>query len=187
MILEVISCSKGLLHKFDSQRISFFDEVFRPNISFKLSHGSLLRILNNPGQEICVGFHICVQFTCYFVFRVGRVRNQTVELLPDFAIQFTGKMSTNSRVETAFFILDNPTIFIKHPFKVQRPALDLTFVHFYGITPPIAIAVGELRKELNCVSFIPLKKIPICFIKGQLISKCPFGVFKFPKKPTKFL
>ena len=22
--------------------------------------------------------------------------------------------------------------------------------------------------------------------KGQLISKCPFGVFKFPKKPTKF-
>ena len=23
--------------------------------------------------------------------------------------------------------------------------------------------------------------------KGQLISKCPFGVFKSPKKPTKFL
>jgi hypothetical protein len=23
--------------------------------------------------------------------------------------------------------------------------------------------------------------------KGQLISKCPFGVFKYPKKPTKFL
>ena len=23
-------------------------------------------------------------------------------------------------------------------------------------------------------------------IKGQLISKCPFGVFKSPKKPTKF-
>ena len=22
--------------------------------------------------------------------------------------------------------------------------------------------------------------------KGQLISKCPFGVFKSPKKPTKF-
>jgi hypothetical protein len=23
--------------------------------------------------------------------------------------------------------------------------------------------------------------------KGQLISKCPFGVFKSPKKPTKYL
>ena len=23
--------------------------------------------------------------------------------------------------------------------------------------------------------------------KGQLITKCPFGVFKSPKKPTKFL
>ena len=23
--------------------------------------------------------------------------------------------------------------------------------------------------------------------KGQLISKCPFGAFKSPKKPTKFL
>ena len=24
-----------------------------------------------------------------------------------------------------------------------------------------------------------------CRAKGQLISKCPFGVFKSPKKPTK--
>ena len=27
----------------------------------------------------------------------------------------------------------------------------------------------------------------ITLIKGQLISKCPFGVFKSLKKPTKFL
>ena len=26
-----------------------------------------------------------------------------------------------------------------------------------------------------------------CQTKGQLISKCPFGVFKSPKKPTKLL
>ena len=29
-----------------------------------------------------------------------------------------------------------------------------------------------------------LKNIP-CDIKGQLISKCTFGVVKYPKKPTK--
>ena len=96
-------------------------------------------------------------------------------------------MSTNCRVETAFFVVNNPTILIKHLFKVQRAALDLTFVHFYGITPPITIAVQELRKKLNCISFLPLIKIPICFIKGQLISKCPFGVFKSPETNETFV
>ena len=56
-------------------------------------------------------------------------------------------------------------------------------------TSPFPFDVGFMTESMlpgfDCVClYIPTK---ILIIKGQLISKCPFGVFKSPKKPTKFL
>ena len=47
---------------------------------------------------------------------------------------------------------------------------------------------NEKTLESDFASEIPLLPIiPERSDKGQLISKCPFGVYKYPKKPTKFL
>ena len=45
--------------------------------------------------------------------------------------------------------------------------------------------VIETGLEATIEQIIPIQ-VNILIDKGQLISKCPFGVFKSPKKPTKF-
>ena len=60
----------------------------------------------------------------------------------------------------------------------------------------IDLGVGNCIASTYFVDFVKLwhewdKKASIHqtsmqYTKGQLISKCPFGVFKSPKKPTKF-
>ena len=41
---------------------------------------------------------------------------------------------------------------------------------------------SRLKSKINATAAI----LPIVVAKGQLILKCPFGVFKSPKKTTKF-
>ena len=48
-------------------------------------------------------------------------------------------------------------------------------------------AEGLAMGPKKCIKFI--STVSLCsslLAKGQLISKCPFGVFKSSKKPTKF-
>ena len=40
--------------------------------------------------------------------------------------------------------------------------------------------------QLIACQIVKLFKLKEANTKGQLISKCPFGVFKYSKKPTKF-
>jgi hypothetical protein len=58
---------------------------------------------------------------------------------------------------------------------------------FWGDTPT---SVPQLLKggQLNYLMFDYLSEVTMSLMtaaKGQLISKCSFGVFKSPKKPTK--
>ena len=66
-----------------------------------------------------------------------------------------------------------------------------------GSYVPVPSPLGKIRsmtKEKIDVLFLRsnlpykyhLKVIHYIFSKGQLILKCHFGVFKYPKKPTKF-
>jgi ubiquinone/menaquinone biosynthesis C-methylase UbiE len=69
------------------------------------------------------------------------------------------------------------------------PSKEAAFGEIFRVLKPggrCSICTSVIKKALG-----PTVKWPLCmrmFIhKGQLISKCPFGFFKSPKKPTKFL
>ena len=118
------------------------------------------------------GFHYVKKPIIWFLFQSHSLFTDLEDKLFETTEKPTEDTEFTTEMDFMYPMIMDPVTTTKRPEPKMTTSIIDKVVEFLTTTPTPAIVDDSEFSDDDT--------------KGQLISKCPFGVFKSPKKPTKF-